>query len=214
GKGGIHAAGDDGVEHTAADVAEGVAHGVGGGRAAVGDDVAQAAETEPHRHFAGERADGPRGNRVHAALFQMAGVKEAVLLFGEILAAAAGADHDTDAAQFVARHVGWVQTGVFHRFRHAGHRQRHGARDVGTVLHVHVLLLVKLLRHLPCDLHLKWRWVETRNAPHSTDAIAAGLPKGLTTDSIWAHRANPRYRHATHFYVLAFPRLLSIGRNG
>ena len=49
----------------------------------------------------------------------MAGVEEAVLLFGEILAAAAGADDDADAAQLVAGHGGRVE-----RRRRPGPRPR------------------------------------------------------------------------------------------
>ncbi len=94
------------------DVPEGVAQGVGGRSAAGGDDVAQPAESEPHGNFAGQRADGAGGNGVHAALLQVAGVVEAVLLFGEILAAAARAHHHADLPQFVARH------GVRRRARH------------------------------------------------------------------------------------------------
>ncbi len=173
--------------------------------------MAQAAETEAHRHLAGQRPDGAGGNGVDAALLLVAGVIEAVLLLGEILAAAAGAHHDADAAQFVARHVLRLQAGVCERFRHAGQRQRHGARYVRPVFHLHVLFFVEFVGHLPRDLHLKRRRVEARNALHSADAVAAGLPEGFTTDSIGAHRANPRYRHATHFYDFAFPCLLSIG---
>ena len=84
----------------------------------------------------------------------MAGVVEPVLLFGEILAAAAGADDHADAAQFVARHRVDVEPGIRQRLGDAGSRQRDGARNVRPVLDLHVLLLVELIGHLAGYLHL------------------------------------------------------------
>ena len=104
-----------------------------------------------------------------------------------------------------------IEAGVLQRLPYAGSGQRHGARYVGPVFHLHVAGFIELVGYLPGDLHLKRRRVEARDAPHSADTVAAGLPKGFPTDSIGAHRANSRYRHATHFYDFAFPRLLSIG---
>ena len=145
----IHAARHHRVQHARLNMAERVADGVGGRGAARGDDVAQAAKAEPHGDFAGQRADGAGGDGVHAALLDEAGVEEAVLLFREILAAAAGADDHADPAQFVARHGVGVEARIRHRFGHAGRRQRHGARDVRAVLDLDVLLLVELVGTSP-----------------------------------------------------------------
>ena len=141
-------------------MAEGVAQGVGGRGAAGGDDVAQPAEAEAHGDFAGQRADGAGGNGVDAALLQVAGVVEPVLLFGEILAAAAGADNDADAAQFVARHGVRVQARVRHRLADARRGQRHGARNVRPVFDIHVEAFVEFIGDFARHLHGEARGVE------------------------------------------------------
>src|SRR5262249_1100507 len=105
----IDAAGNHGLQHARLNVAERVAERVGGTGAAGGDDVAEAAKSEAHRHLTSERADRAGGNRVYAALLLVAGVIEAVLFFPEVLASAARAHHDADAAPLVTRqppHVG------------------------------------------------------------------------------------------------------------
>ena len=208
----IHAAGDDGVQHAAPDVAEGVADGVGGGSAAGGDDMAQAAEAEAHGDFAGERADGAGGNGVDAALLLLAGVIEAVLLLGEILAAAAGADHDADLAQFVARHGVRVEAGIRQRFRHAGRGQRHGARYVRPVLHLHVPVFVEFVGHLARDLYHETADGSKRvMRRHPAAAVSAGLPKTFTPDPIGAHGADSRNHNMTHCFCFALILIVSIG---
>ena len=92
------------------------------------------------------------GDGVHAALLHVAGVIETVLLLGELLAAAAGADDHADAAQFLARHGGRLQAGIAQRFFHRGDAQRHGAGNVRTVLGRHVAILVEI-HHLARHLH-------------------------------------------------------------
>src|ERR1700761_3120595 len=80
------------------DVPEGVTQRVGGGRTASRNDVAHAAQAETHGDFAGKRANSASRNGVDAALLLVAVVVEAVLLFGEILAAAARANDYADFA--------------------------------------------------------------------------------------------------------------------
>src|SRR5207249_9331523 len=95
----IHTAHDHGIQISTADLPEGIAHRVGGRRAAGRDNMAQPAEAEPHGNFAGQRADGDGGYGVRATLLLMSGVIQAVLLFGEVLAAAARSDDYADAAK-------------------------------------------------------------------------------------------------------------------
>ena len=167
------------------DVAEGVAHRVGGGGAAGGNDVAQTAETEAHGDFAGQRADGAGRDGIHAALLLMAGIEEPVLLFGEILAAAAGADNHADLAQFVARHGGGVEAGVCHRLGDAGHRQRHGARYVRPVLRVDVGRLVELVGHFARHLHERNRTGSKRVIRRTPLSPPRGLSKNARARSHW-----------------------------
>ena len=61
------------------------------------------AESEAHGDFAGQRADGGRGDDVHAALLLLAGIIQAVLFLGELQAAAARSDDHADLAQLLAR---------------------------------------------------------------------------------------------------------------
>ena len=69
-------------------VAEAVAESVGRRGTARGNDVAQAAQPESHGNFAGQRADGPRRNGIHAALLLVAGVIKPVLLLRKLLTSA------------------------------------------------------------------------------------------------------------------------------
>ena len=80
----------------------------------------------------------------------LARVVEAVLLFGEVLAAAAGSDDHADAAQLVARH------GARGRARHPPRASATLATASGTarenvrpVLDLDVLLLVELVGTSP-----------------------------------------------------------------
>src|SRR5581483_8187799 len=94
----IHAARDHRVQDSSLNIAKRVSDGVGRRGAAGRNDVAQTAKSKPHRNFTGQRPNGTGGNRINAALLLLTGVVEPVLLFGEILAAAAGTDNHADAA--------------------------------------------------------------------------------------------------------------------
>src|SRR5579871_354016 len=186
----IDAAGDHRIEHASLNVAKRVSERVGGGCAAGRHDVAEAAKTEAHRHFAGQRADGARGDGIDAALLLLARIVQPVLLFGEVLAASAGADDDADTAQFVAAHGGGIETSVIEGFGNAGGRQWHRAGDVRAILRFDVALLVEFVRYLAGHLHHESRWIKPRDAAHTASAGTRGLPKTFAADSVGTHRTD------------------------
>ena len=160
--------------------------------------MAQPAESEAHGNFAGQRADGAGGDRIYAALLQVPGIVELILVLGEILAAAARADHHADSAQLVARHGAGVKTGILQRLPHAGHRQRNGARDVGTVLRLHIARFVEFVGNFTRNLHDKSGWVEARDAAHPADAGPRGRPITFPPDSVRADRADSCDGYSMH----------------
>ena len=164
--------------------------------------MAEAAEAEPHGDLAGQRADGAGGNGVDAALLQEPSIVKAVLFFGEVLAAAAGADDDTDAAELVARHAADIQPGVAHGFGHRRGSERYGAGNMRAILDFDVLLLVELVGNLSRYLHLITRRVKTGNAANPAHPIPGRLPKLLTADSIRADGAYSCDYHTTHRFIL------------
>ena len=192
----VDAAGDHHVDHAGANVAVGVADGVGRGGAAGGEDVAEAAEAEAHRDFAGQRADGAGGDHVHAALPFLAGVIEAVLLLGKFLAASAGAQDDADLAELVARHAGGLDAGVGESFLHGGDSERRGAGDVRAVLGRDVILLAEA-GHFSGHLDGIAGRVETGNAADAATPVAGGFPEGLPANTIRTHGPDARDHHAT-----------------
>jgi hypothetical protein len=198
----IHAARHHGIQYSHLNIAVGVAHGVGGGRAARRNDVAQPAESEAHGDFAGQRTDGAGGDGVHAALLGQSGVEQPVLLFGEILTAAAGTHDDADATQFVSRHGGVVESGIGHGLGHAGRGQRDGARNVRAVLDLHVLLLVELVGDFAGYLHLVRGRVEAGDPPDSAHTVPRGFPKAFTPDSVRADRADSCNDYTPHGFIL------------
>ena len=173
--------------------------------------MAQPAETEAHRDFAGERADGAGWNGVDAALLDVAGVVEPVLLFGEIHAAAAGSDNHADAAQLVARHGANIHPGVFQGLADAGHRQRHGARNMRPVLCIDVQFLVEFIGHFARHLHGQTRRIEAGDPAHPAHAASRGLPEALAPNTIGADRADSRNDYSPHRFDFAFGLLVSIG---
>src|SRR5580704_19389553 len=94
----------------------GVADRVGGRSTACRNHVAETPEAKAHGHFAGQRADSGGGNHIHAALLLQAGIIEPILLFGKLLTAAAGAQHDADFSQLVAIHPVWFKARIGQRF--------------------------------------------------------------------------------------------------
>ena len=173
--------------------------------------MAQPPETEPHRDFAGERADGAGWNRVDAALLDVAGVVEPVLFFGEIHAAAAGSDDHADAAQLVARHGANIHPGVFQRLGDARHRQRHGARNMRPVLYIDVQFLVEFIGYFARHLHGQTRRIEAGDPAHPAHAVPRGLPEALAPNTIGADRADSRNDYAPHRFIFAFGPSVSIG---
>src|ERR1035438_7171395 len=200
-----------GIQHAHLNVAVGVPHGVGRGRAAGGNDVAQPAEPEAHGDFAGQRANGAGGDGVHAALLDQAGIIQPVLLFGEIHAAATGAHDDADAAQLVARHVGDVEPGIRHGLGDAGRGQRDGARNVRAVLDLHVLFLVEFVGNLAGYLYLVRGRVEAGDPANPAHAVSRGFPKAFAPDSVRADRTNSCNYCTPHGFNFAFFLLVSIG---
>src|SRR6185312_3474314 len=97
-QGGIGAAADHGVNGSGLYLLAGIAEGVGGGGAAGGNEVAEAAQTEAHGDLAGQGAVGGRGDGVDAAAAVAAGVVEGELPFDELQRSATGPDEHTDAA--------------------------------------------------------------------------------------------------------------------
>ncbi len=132
----------------------------------------------------------------------MAAVVEPVLLFGEVLAAAAGADDHADLAQFVAGHALPIDPRVFQGFGHARRRQWNRARDMRPVFDLHVFLLVEFVRHFARDLHDEARRIEAGDSSHTAQAVPGGLPKAFTPDSVRADRTDSCDHNTTHEFAL------------
>ncbi len=173
--------------------------------------MAQAAEAEAHGDFTGQRADGAGGNGVDAALLLLAGVVEAVLFLREVLAAAAGADHDADLPQFVTRHGVRVEPRILQRFRNACRSQWHGPRDVRPVLHGNVPVGVEFIGNFARHLYDEARRVEAGNAPYPAAAVSRGFPKTLAPDPIGADGADSGNHNMTHCFCFALILNVSIG---
>ena len=121
----------------------------------------------------------------------MAAVIEAVLLFGELLAAAAGADDDANLAQFVAGHVFGLDTCVHKRFLHSRQSQRDGARYMRPVFGIDVVVLVEI-HHFPRHLYGMVRRIETADAANAAQALARGAPEILAAHAIRADCSTTR----------------------
>src|SRR5205823_1669823 len=124
-------------------------------------------------------------------LLLMTGVVKAVLLFGEVLTAAAGSDDHADAAELIPRHRTSIQTRVLQRLGHAGRRQGNGARDMRPVLHLHVPLLVELGRDFPGYLHLVPCGIEARDPAHAADSVARCFPEPFSPNTVGADGPDP-----------------------
>src|ERR1051326_4655151 len=160
--------------------------------------MTEAAQSETHRDFAGQGADGPGGNGIDAALFLIAGVIKPILLFGEILAAAPRTDNHADLAQLLARHGARLDAGVAEGFRDAGHRQRDGARDVRAILDFDILLFIEVVGHFAGNLNGKPRGIESGDAANPALPVLSGFPETLTPDAIRADGADSGDDYATH----------------
>src|SRR5689334_9426571 len=114
--------------------------------------MTQSAKPEAHGNLAGESADRRSGNRIDAALLDVARVIQPVLLFGKLLAAASGSDDDADTAQLVPRHRDRLEARVEQRFFNSGDAKRNGARYVLAVLGRDVEAFIEI-NHLAGDLH-------------------------------------------------------------
>ena len=99
----VHAANQQHGQKAKLNLPQRIAKGIGRRSAAGGDDVAHAAQAEAHADFAGERAHGPAGNAEQAHVFHVAGEPQPHLLLGELLRAAARAQHHADLALLLQR---------------------------------------------------------------------------------------------------------------
>ncbi len=134
---GVDAAGEHHRQHAKLDLAEGITDRVGGRRAAGRHHVAHAPQPEVHAHLARERAHRPAGDAEEAHLFDVPRIPEPVLLFAELLRAAAGAQYDADLALLLQAHTFCLDAGVAERFIGGCDRQRHRARDVFALVLLH-----------------------------------------------------------------------------
>ncbi len=186
-------------QRAALDSAAGVANSVGRRRAAGRDDVAHAAKSEAHGDFAGQRSDGGGGDSINAALFLVAAVVEPVLLFGELLRAAAGTDNHADRSQFVAGHAAGFHGCVGDGFARGGRAERNAARNVGTVLRLHLGGFVKTA-DFAGYLHLEAGGIEARDSSDTALAGPRGAPEVLSADAVGADNADSGDDHPiTHF---------------
>src|SRR5258706_13681932 len=119
----------------------------------------------------------------------MAGIVEPILLFRELLAAAAGPDDHAHAAQLVLGHALRLEASVDERLLNRSHAQRHRARDGLAVFRVHVPRFVEV-HHLAGDLHRIAGRGEARDLADAADATPGGLPERLAPDPVRAYCSN------------------------
>src|SRR5579863_1038004 len=94
----------------------GITDGVGRRGAACGNHVTVTAKAEAHGDFAGDRAHSSAGNAEQTHLFYVSGMPEPVLLLGEFLRSAAGAEDHANLAFFFHRHRSWIELGIANGF--------------------------------------------------------------------------------------------------
>src|SRR5205085_139901 len=128
----------------------------------------------------------------------------------KILTAAARAYDDADPPEFVARHGFHIDAGIREGLRHGGRRERHGARYVWAILHLHVLGFIEFIRNLPGDLNLINARVEAGDTADAAHAVPRGLPKRFPPDSVRADCSNSGDDYAAH-ENFAFDLAITIG---
>src|SRR5579872_751850 len=116
---------------------------------------------------------------------------EPVLLFGEFLTAAAGSDHDANAAQLVTAQQPRVYGSIRQRLLNGGDRERRHARDVGPVLGRDVACLVEAI-DLARYLRSQAGCVKAGDRANTAHAIAGCLPERLSPDSVGTDHTHSR----------------------
>src|SRR5215510_2801478 len=107
--------------------------------------MAHAAQAKAHAHFAGKRTRCSAGDGKQAYLLDLAFVIQIVLMLGEVLRSAAGAQHDSDFALLTQTEFLRVDAGVFERFSGCGQGQRDSAGNMLALARFHPIKLVKVL---------------------------------------------------------------------
>src|SRR5882724_6145093 len=143
------------------------------------------AEAEADAEVAGKRSHDGGGNAMHAHLTLLVMEEQLVLLLGKFLRAAAGANDDSKAAEFVEREAGRMNAGSSKGFACSRDRERQDARHVSAVFFVHPGEFVEA-GNLARDLNVEFAGIETRDAPHAAAAFEDGLRESRAADAVRA----------------------------
>ena len=95
-----------------------------------------------------------------------------------------------------------VEAGILQGFGDGGRGQRHGARDVRPVLHLHPDLLIEFGGHFARNLHGESGRIEAGDAFHPAHAVARGLPEIFPPNAVGTDRADSRNHNASHGSLL------------
>src|SRR5215472_5471862 len=191
GQGSIHAAHQHGRVGSEPDLPGRVGYGVGRGRTAGGDHMAEAAKAKAHAHLARHGAHGAAGDGEQAYLFDLARVVKMVLEFGKLLRASARSQNHPDLALLVKGKLCRIDAGVGERLRRCRDRQRHTARHMLAFPCLYPVQLVEVL-NLAGNLDGKLGSIKAGDEFYAAAALHNGAAKSCFSDSIRADHTHPR----------------------
>ena len=165
--------------------------------------MAEGAKTKVHGKFAGNGADGGRGNRINAALADATREVERKLPLHKFLSTTARAQQDSDLPPLLERHGGRIKARIPYRLTCCRNSERHHTADITGIFFADVLERIEI-GNFPGNLHRQIGRVKRLDATDSASSLPGGGPEGFSPHTIRADGAD-----AGHDYSTLHPRASS-----